>query len=85
MDKKVILELLTQNVEKNKAKYSQEDLDLLDAIKETIMELEVASSMFNTVSDPQLIDMAIYAEDLAKARYDYLINIAKKRELRSIN
>ena len=85
MDKKIILELLTQNVEKNKTKYSQEDLDLLDAIKETIIELEVARSMFNTVSDPQLINLAMYAEDLAKTRYDYLINMAKKRELKCIN
>lgn len=85
MDKRAILDLLMQNIERNKVQYSQEDIELLDAIRETVMEMEVARSMFNSVSDPQLVDLAIHAEDLARTRYDYLITIAKRRDLRSIN
>lgn len=85
MDKKTILDLLMQNAEKNKIKYSEDDLDLLRAINESITEMEVARSLFNSVSDPQLIELAIHAEDVAKARYNYLIATAKKRDLRKIN
>lgn len=85
MDKKTILDLLMQNAEKNKIKYSEDDLDLLRAIKESVMEMEVAKSLFNSASNPQLIELAIHAEDVAKARYNYLISIAKKRDLRKIN
>lgn len=85
MDKKAILDLLMQNAEKNKMKHSEDDLELLSAIKETITEMEVARSLFNSVSDPQLIELAIHAEDVAKTRYDYLITMAKRRDLRKIN
>lgn len=85
MDKKTILDLLMQNAEKNKIKYSEDDLDLLRAINESITEMEVARSLFNSVSDPQLIELAIHAEDVAKARYNYLIAMAKKRDLKKIN
>ncbi|MCR1951999.1 MULTISPECIES: DUF2508 family protein [unclassified Clostridium] len=85
MDKKTILDLLMQNAEKNKIQYSEDDLELLSAIKDAITEMEVARSLFNSVSDPQLIELAIHAEDVAKTRYDYLISMAKRRELRKIN
>lgn len=85
MNKKAILSLLMQNVEKNKLEYSEEDLELLSAIKETVIEMEVARSLFNSVSDPQLIELAIHAEDVAKTRYNYLITMAKQRELRKID
>lgn len=85
MDKKAIIDLLMQNAEKNKIEYSEDDLELLSAIKEAVTEMEVARSLFNSVSDPQLIELAIHAEDVAKTRYNYLITIAKRRDLRNIN
>ncbi|WP_291651532.1 DUF2508 family protein [Clostridium sp.] len=85
MDKRTILDLLMQNIEGNRIDYSEDDLDLLSAIKDAVTEMEVARSLFNSVSDPQLIELAIHAEDVAKTRYDYLITMAKRRELRKIN
>lgn len=56
----------------------KEQNKIVDEIKETILEMEVAESMFNTVNDPKLIDAAIYRDKAAKKRFDYLISIAKK-------
>ena len=80
-----ILDLLMKNTEKNKYEYSKEDIALLNNIAETIKEMEVARALFNSVSDPKLIELAIHAEDAAKTRYDYLISIAKSRDLRKID
>ncbi len=80
-----ILDLLMKNTEKNKYEYSKEDIALLNNIAETIKEMEVARALFNSVSDPKLIELAIHAEDAAKTRYDYLISMAKSRELRKID
>ena len=85
MDKRVILDLLMQSAERNRTEYSEDDLELLSAIKDAITEMEVARSLFDSVSDPQLIELAIHAEDVAKTRYNYLITMAKKRELKRIN
>jgi len=46
--------------------------------------MEVARALFNSVSDPKLIELAIHEEDVARTRYDYLINMAKKRCLKRI-
>ncbi|GAB6168882.1 hypothetical protein JCM1393_13420 [Clostridium carnis] len=86
MDKKLIMDLLMKNIEGHKERYSQEDIDILTEIEDAIIELDVARAMFNSVSDPRLIDIAIHTEDMAKARYDYLISVAKERSLkRKIN
>ena len=85
MSNNIVLRFLMQEVETNKKKYTEEDLLLFEAINESIMEMEVAQSLFNWVSDPKLIDLAIHTEDVAKSRYNYLIALAKKRELRKID
>ena len=46
--------------------------------------MEVARALFNSVSDPKLIELAIHEEDVARARFDYLISIAKSKGLRRI-
>ncbi|VYU63767.1 DUF2508 family protein [Clostridium tertium] len=84
MNKNIILELLIKSTDKNKKEYSEEDIALLNNIKETISEMEVARALFDSVSDPKLVELAIYTEDAAKTRYDYLISVAKRRELRKI-
>lgn len=85
MDKKFILDLLFKDTDKGKREYSEDDITLLNNIKDTVKEMEVARALFNAVSDPKLIELAIHAEDAAKTRYDYLISIAKSRDLRKIN
>lgn len=84
MNKNIILELLIRNTDKNKRDYSEEDIALLNSIKETISEMKVARALFESVSDPKLVELAIYAEDVAKTRYDYLLSVAKRRELKRI-
>lgn len=85
MNNNIVLRFLMQEIENNKNKYTEEDLQLFEAINESIMEMEVAQSLFNSVSDPNLIDLAIHTEDMAKSRYNYLIALAKKRDLRKID
>jgi Protein of unknown function (DUF2508). len=42
------------------------------------MEISVARSMFNNVNDDKLIEVAIYSENVARKRYDYLLSIARE-------
>lgn len=46
------------------------------------MEIDTARNVFNNVNDNELIDIAIYSEDIAKKRYGYLLSIAKKNGIR---
>ena len=84
MNKNIILDLLFKNVEKNNNEYSDEDIAILKDVQESIKEMEVARALFNSVSDPKLIELAIHEEDVARARFDYLISIAKSKGLRRI-
>ena len=85
MNKNFILDLLFEDTDKSKREYSEDDIALLNNIKDTVKEMEVARALFNAVSDPKLIELAIHAEDAAKTRYDYLISIAKSKDLRKID
>lgn len=53
---------------------------LLQSMKEAIAELEEAECMFNYVSDPKLIEAAIYREDAAKKKFEYLLTLAKEEQ-----
>lgn len=73
----------------NVSEYLYEDLDKLDVnqqiieqIREAKKEMDAARSMFNNVNDSKLIEIAIYSEDIAKKKYDFLLSIAKQRGLR---
>nr|WP_278247422.1 YaaL family protein [Clostridium beijerinckii] len=46
------------------------------------MEINVARSMFNNVNDDKLIEVAIYSENVARKRYDYLLSIAREKGIR---
>ena len=41
--------------------------------------MEAAESMFNSVDDPKLIEAAIYREEAAKKKFDYLLSVAKEQ------
>ena len=84
MNKNTILDLLFKNIEKNNNEYSDEDIAILKDVQESIKEMEFARALFNSVSDPKLIELAIHEEDAARARFDYLISIAKSKGLRRI-
>lgn len=61
-----------------KVKYTDEQLELIDAIEEARVSLETARRYFDEVMEPKLVDFAIFNEQAAKARYGYLIDEARK-------
>ena len=63
-------------------KYNNDDRisdKVLEEIQESIREMEAAESMFNSVEDPKLIEAAIYREEAAKKKFDYLLSVAKEQ------
>lgn len=63
-------------------KYNNDDRisdKVLEEIQESIREMEAAESMFNSVDDPKLIEAAIYREESAKKKFDYLLSVAKEQ------
>lgn len=52
---------------------------LIEDMEIAKMEIDVARSMFNNVNDSRLIEVAIYSEDVARKRYDYLLSIAREK------
>lgn len=76
----------------NVLRYPYSEVDKLDVnqqiieqIREAKSEMEAARNLFNSVNDSKLIEIAIYSEDIAKKKFDYLLSIAKKRGLRVAN
>lgn len=51
---------------------------ILNDMRDAILEMNIAESIFNSVDDPNLIDVAIYREQAAKKKIDYLLSIAKE-------
>jgi predicted secreted protein len=74
MNKKNIVEYLINKTEDSKM-YAQ----LIEDMEIAKMEINVARSMFNNVNDDKLIEVAIYSENVARKRYDYLLSIARER------
>ena len=66
------------------SRYEYEDTlddELLESIRETIEEMQIAQCMFNYVNDPKLIEAAIYREDAAKKKFEYLLSLAKEKQM----
>ncbi|EKQ57863.1 MULTISPECIES: DUF2508 family protein [unclassified Clostridium] len=74
MNKKNIVEYLM-----NKADDSKMYAKLIEDMEIAKMEINVARSMFNNVNDDKLIEVAIYSENVARKRYDYLLSIAREK------
>ena len=51
------------NVSEN---HDKEELDIIKAIENAKLDLEVARNLFNIADDENLIEMAIYSEEAAK-------------------
>ncbi|MGL4773205.1 MAG: DUF2508 family protein [Clostridium sp.] len=77
MNKENILNMLT-----NVAQDYDNNEEILEEIEKAKLEMEAARSFFENASEPKLVDVAIYTEEVAKKRYDYLISIARKKKLR---
>lgn len=57
--------------------------ELLEAVAQAHREWEAAKSFFETVTDPDLIDYAIYRIAAAQRRYAYLLRQAKQEGVRT--
>ena len=55
--------------------------NLLQEMEEAKKEINAARSMFNNVSDETLIEVAIYSENVARKRSDYLLSIARSMDI----
>lgn len=66
-------------VRNSKENDSKEEDDIIRAIEHTKIEMEVARNIFNSCDDDNLIEMAIYSEEVAKRRFEYLLCLAKER------
>lgn len=62
-------------------KYTDDEVDVIKGIEQSIMELQAARSMFEVVSDSKLIDLAIRKEDEAIAKYAYFLSEAKAKNI----
>lgn len=61
---------------------SREDTTgLMVAIERAKEEMQYADSYFESVSDPDLIDHAIYYREAARKKYAYLLKLAKREGL----
>ena len=77
VNKEKILEYLFNNTDSS---YIYEEL--LDEMENAKREISAARSMFDNVSDETLIEVAIYSENVARKRYDYLLSIARSLNIR---
>ena len=55
---------------------------LVDEIKEAQQQWQEARDYFNMVSEPELVDHAAYKIEAARVKYMYLLNKAKKNDLK---
>ncbi len=76
MEKEKITRIILHSINKR-----CEGKEILSAMETAITEMEVARSLFNNATDGRLIEVAIYSEQVAKKRYDYLLKIAKDKGL----
>lgn len=79
MNKNTILQILFSKEE------SLEKDNITEDIQKAIKDIESAQMMFQSVSNPNLIEVAIYTEQAAKKRLDYLIKEAKERNVKVDN
>lgn len=85
MNKKNIIEYVIGKVGYDINNDSILDEDIVKEVENSLLEIETARNIFNAVDDPKLIEVAIYSEEIAKQRFDYLISIAKARGISVTN
>lgn len=69
----------------NKIKKSNKDYEKYKLIKEierAQIDVATAEKFFEFVSDPELVDVAIYELEAKKSRYRYLIRLAKEKGIK---
>jgi len=79
MNKNKIIEYVIGKIGQDKKDKDLLEKELLRQVEYTLIEIETARRMFNSVEDSKLIEVAIYSEEIAKQRFDYLLSIARER------
>ncbi|KHO61536.1 MULTISPECIES: DUF2508 family protein [Thermoanaerobacter] len=72
-------------VTKNIYDYNSENYQLVNEVRQTIKELKDAEIYFQSVTDPDLVDYAIYRLESLKRKYIYLLKKAKEEGINSDN
>ncbi len=60
---------------------TEDGKELLEEVTAARQEWNAAQSYFENVSDPELVDYAIFKQEAAKRKYIYLLNLARKEGL----
>lgn len=77
-DFKVVVErIISRLLEEPSESIKAQDYNLNDEVRKAHQEWVRAGMYFQSVSEPDLIDHAIYIEEAAKRKYEYLLKKAK--------
>ena len=64
-----------------KMKYEEEKREIVDSINEVQRDLEICRGLFQDSTDSSLLEFAIYYEAALKNKYDYLLKLAKIKNI----
>lgn len=67
---------------RNKMDKNKDKQKLIGEIKKAQLEVKIAEHFFQFVSDPELVDVAIYELEAKKSKYRYLIRVAKENGIK---
>ena len=67
---------------KKKLERDLEKESIIKEINKAKTDVRTAENFFQFVSDPELVDVAIYNLEAKKSRYRYLIKIAKEKGIK---
>lgn len=66
----------------SRIKYTKEQRTIIEGLEFAMQELKDAREFFQIAHNPDLIDYAIYREAAAQAKYMYLLNEAKNKNIK---
>jgi len=73
-----LIKIFSKKVKMTKEETMERE-EILLAIKNAADEIRYASEYLNYVKEPKLLDYAIYNENAAKCKYEYLLKLAKEK------
>ena len=66
----------------NKPSKDKEQEKIIKEIGRAQIDVSTAENFFQVVTDPELIDVAIYELEAKKSRYQYLLKVAKEKGIK---
>ncbi len=67
---------------KSKLEKEKDKQKLIREIRRAQIDVETAEHFFQFVSDPELVDVAIYELEAKKSKYRYLLRMAKEKGIK---